>query len=155
MIEILLFGILGRLAGSSVGGHFTNKALMSLLQGLLFCPDYYLALIVFLGMWLGNVMRDSIFGLVYGWNTKDAFKMTCKALWYAPLFLGVGIYLKSILLPTMLLRAPIQYLCSFLPLATSRNDKGTLLQKLLGGKAECYEFIYSMAIGGGLLWTLN
>lgn len=155
IVQIIAFGVLGRLAGSKVGGKFTGKAYMSFLQGCLFLPNYELALIVFLGMWLGNVMRDSIFDLVYGWDSKAALKMTLKGLWYAPVFVGVGFYSLVLLIPTFLLRAPIQYLTSFLPLATSRNDKGTLLEKLFYGRAEIYEFTYSVVIGAGLWISLK
>lgn len=150
----LLQGILGRLTGSDFP--FTHKWVTSAVTGGIFYlwqQDWKLSLIVFIGLLLAEVKRDSLFDISsFGWDNKKALYMTYKALWYAPLFIGVGIYLNAILLPTFLLRSPVQYVCKFIPFPRSRNHKGTFLQKFIGGRAECYEFLYNIVIGIGLVF---
>ena len=153
ILQILAIGILGRLAGSDFP--FTHKWVTSFLMGCLFLPNYELAGIVFLGFFLAEVKRDSLFYLLWkGWSKKEFIKITLASLWYAPLFIAVGIYLKAILLPTFLLRGVINRLCFWIPLPSSANHTGSFWNKFLGGRAEIYELLFNIAIGVGLVWTV-
>ena len=151
MWRIPLIGLLGRLSGFDFGGILLSRIPVSITLGLLFLPDYYLAGIIALGFLLAEAMRDSIFELLDGWDWKTATRISIRTLWYMPLFIGMSIYLDNYTLFIFMpfLRAPIQFVCSFIPLPKSTNsDK---LKDILGGRAEWYEFFHNASIGTGLV----
>jgi hypothetical protein len=158
IIQIIVVAFLGRLYGSDIlKAYIRNgykKPLCCLASGALFLPDWRLSIVVFAGLWIGHLLRDSIFELLkqkpFDWQA--AIKMTYRAFSFLPLMLGVyylthGVAFSTtsilILLP-MLSRAPIQYLCRFLPLPESGPQ-------FLMTKAAMYEFIWCAFIAIGIV----
>lgn len=152
MIQILLMTIFGRLLGSDYGKPYTSKPYMCALSGLVFAPDWMLCLMVFLGLWFGHTLRDSIFDLLTGWSTKRALFMTLKAFSFMPIMAwcyiyGYGLSLHPMMLvcfAPMLLRAPVQYACGFIPLPVEAPKKG--FKSLYLGRAEIYEIAWCFFI---------
>jgi len=158
-IQFIFLALFGRLTGTDVGGKWINKLTMSALSGLLFIQQPIVAAIVFFGLLIGHALRDSIFDLLTGWNTKAAIRMTLRASSFLPLMVWVYISAYGLeLTPYILLclipftRAPIQYLCKFIPLPIEADKTGKWYVQLFLGKAEMYELIYSAGIGVAIVW---
>jgi len=153
-IQITLLALFGRLTGSDVGGRAINKSTMALASGLIFLPDIVLSAVVAVGLLLGHALRDSIFALLTGWDSKAALRMTYRAASFLPLMLVLYVYghgleitpAIALCFVPMLTRAPIQYLCRFIPLPIAADKNGKWYVQLFLGKAEMYELIYSAAI---------
>jgi hypothetical protein len=154
ILQILAIGLLGRLYGSDILKPYIRngykKPICCLLSGIVFLPNLQLALVVFAGLWIGHMLRDSIFELLKDkpFDKKAALNMTIRAASFLPLGAGVyylmhGVTLNpfiTLLLLPMLSRAPIQYACKFLPLPESGPQ-------FLLTKAAVYELLWCLVIG--------
>jgi hypothetical protein len=174
IIQIIAVALMGRLWASDefevlVKIPFINKTinlkkpLSCFIAGLFFLPNIQMAIVVFLGLWIGNVKRDSIFGLLslpLRQCPSEALKMTLKA--FSFIFLTVGVYyltrgtalslhVACIFLP-MLSRAPVQFLCRyfwFVP--ENAQNQPTKFGRFFLGKAELYELLWSGVIGYSII----
>jgi hypothetical protein len=158
IIQIIALAFLGRLYGSDILKPYIRngykKPLCCLASGALFLTNWQLAVMVFIGLWIGHLLRDSIFELLKDkpFDCQATIKMTYRAFSFLPLMLAVyflvhGVTLSAafmfVFLP-MLSRAPIQYLCRFLPIPESGPQ-------FLMTKAAMYEFIWCVVIAIGIV----
>lgn len=132
VIQLIALALLGRWWGSDVFKFPLKKPLTCVLAGLLFLPNWYMVAAVAVGLYVGHLLRDSIFGLLKNpivWKdlpkmTLRAFSFTLGALaaYYIVFGLNITPYLALCLLPVVS-RAPIQLLCRLLPLPESADPK--------------------------------
>lgn len=155
MLEFLIFAITGRLYGHD----WPWVRYTTLLAGLVAFPDYILMAIISIGWFIGNLLRDSIFTLLRKQPDMEyseaVRKMTLRAFAFVPLLAGVWYcsgagwcpFSVLVVLSSVLSRAPVQFLCRFLPFPeNSRNAQGWL-GRLMLNRAAMYEFLWSGIIG--------
>jgi len=160
ILIIILFGLLGRLWGSDqvelmLFNKNWKKPLVAICSGLLFFPNPIMSGVVTFGVYVGQTLRDSIFDLLIGWDTKMAIAITYRALSFLPLMLGAYYIIRGLVIEYSLVwcvvpvlsRAPIQYLCGFLPLRESAAPYAKWYKKFFLNQAAMYEFIWCCVIG--------
>lgn len=162
-------GLFGRIWGNDAlaffiknplpfGGNKFNpkKLLTAILSGCLFLPDLLTAGCVALGIYLGQLLRDSLFGLLRGWNWKAALYMTFRAFSFLPLMLGCYYLsngftwnlLDAILCITPMLSRPIvQYLVGLTPIPEGLPEDTNEFVKLVWGSPAIYEWTWMTVIG--------
>ena len=151
LLQIAALTILGRWWGSDLLKFPLRKFLIAFLAGAVFLPHWQLSIVIAVGFMIGNLLRDSIFDLLTKNDLKAALRMTFRGCSFLPLTLGVYLMHGLAFTPVVLLaltpalaRAPIQYLCRFIPLPIQAEKKG--FNQFWKGKAEMYEILWNAYI---------